>query len=458
MSNWVAAEMAECQMYDARHTKRLAQLLARLGEKPVSSIPSACHGWAETMAAYRFLDNPEIGLPEILSGHKHATLNRIRTQEVVLLVQDTTFLNYGTTQPKVGMGTVKVKSREAYLLHPTVAFTPARVNLGVLGAKWWQRPEQPVGRERKRKPIEEKESYRWLEGYTLACEVQQTCPATLVVNVADREGDIHEWFLDAMSRPAGARAEFLIRAKCNRRIAKGKEHSYLWEEMREAQPLGRITIDLARTPARPPRQLTVSVTARRVTFTRTRRLGGTLPSVEVAAVYAQEVKPPRGEEPIEWLLLTSLPVTDFSSACTVVRWYRCRWEMELFFRVLKQGCQIEQLRLQTDQRLLNAIAIYLIIAWRSHLITMVGRAYPEVSCEVVFEPREWHTIYTMQHHRRPPQAPPVLHDMVRSLAQLGGFLARKDDGEPGIRSIWQGYQRLHEFIYAVETHRTINVL
>jgi Transposase Tn5 dimerisation domain len=136
----------------------------------------------------------------------------------------------------------------------------------------------------------------------------------------------------------------------------------------------------------------------------------------------------------------------------------CDYNIELFFRVLKQGCQIEQLRLQTDQRLLNAIAIYLIIAWRIHLITRVGRAYPEVSCEVVFEPREWHTIYTMQHHRRPPQAPPVLYDMVRSLAQLGGFLARKDDGEPGIRSIWQGYQRLQEFIYAVETHRTVNVL
>jgi hypothetical protein len=340
-------------------------------------------------------------------------------------------------------------------LHPTVAFTPERVNLGVLGAKWWQRPEQPVGQARKRKPIEEKESYRWLEGYTLACEVKQTCPATLVVNVADREGDIHEWFLDAMSRPPGARAEFLIRAKCNRRIAKGKGQSYLWEDMREAQPLGRITLDLARTPDRPPRQLTLTVTAKQVTFNRARRPGGTLPPVEVAAVYAKEVKPPQGEKPIEWLLLTSLPVTDFSSACTVVKWYRCRWEMEVFFRVLKQGCQIEQLRLQTDQRLLNAIAIYLIIAWRVHLITMAGRAYPEVSCEVVFEPREWHTIYTMQHHHRPPQAPPVLHDMVRSLAQLGGFLARKGDGEPGIKSIWQGYQRLHEFIYAVETHRTI---
>jgi hypothetical protein len=136
----------------------------------------------------------------------------------------------------------------------------------------------------------------------------------------------------------------------------------------------------------------------------------------------------------------------------------CDYNIELFFRVLKQGCKIEQLHVQTDQRLLNALAIYVIVAWRIHNITMAGRAYPAVSCEVVFAPREWHILYTMQHHGHPPPTPPPLRDMVRSLAQLGGFLARKGDGEPGIKAIWQGYQRLHEFIYAVDTYRTVKAL
>jgi Transposase Tn5 dimerisation domain len=377
---------------------------------------------------------------------------------VVLLVQDTTFLDYGTTQPKSGMGTVKIKVREEYLLHPTVAFTPERMNLGVLGLKVWQRPAQPVAQERHRKPIAEKESYRWLQGYQLACEVQQNCPNTLVVNVADREGDIQEWFLDAAGRTPGERAEFIIRAKCDRRIAKGKDASYLWEEMQKARAVGSITVALTRQPNRPPRQATLSLAVKRVIFNGARRPGGRLPPVEVVAVYAKEHHPPGGEEPLEWLLLTSLPVADLASACTVVQWYRCWWEIELFFRVLKQGCQIEQLRLQTEQRLLHAVAMYLIIAWRIHHITMAGRAYPEVSCAVVFEPREWHTSYTMQHHHPPPQIPPPLREMVRSLAQLGGFLARTGDGEPGIQAIWQGYQRLHEFIYAVETHRTVNAI
>lgn len=163
-----------------------------------------------------------------------------------------------------------------------------------------------------------------------------------MVNVADREGDIHEWVVDALRRPSEARAEVLIRAKDNRRLATGQEDSDLWTARREAQPLGCLTFALARTPERPPRQLTVTVTAKQVLFPQARRPGGPLPSVEVAAVYAQEVAPPQGEEAVAWLLLTSLPVVDFASACPAVQWYRCRWEIALFCRVLKQGCQIEQ--------------------------------------------------------------------------------------------------------------------
>jgi hypothetical protein len=171
MSNWVETEMGACQLHDARHAKRLAHLFGRLSEKLVPRIPSACHGWAETVAAYRCLDHPAIGEQEILSGHQHATLERIRTQDVVLLGQDTTFLDDGTTRPQKGMGTVKVKVREEHLLHPTVAFTPARLNVGVLGLQMWQRPEPPVAQERHRKPPAAKESARWLEGYQLACVV-----------------------------------------------------------------------------------------------------------------------------------------------------------------------------------------------------------------------------------------------------------------------------------------------
>jgi Transposase Tn5 dimerisation domain len=402
------------------------------------------------------LPNPHMDAQEILSGHTHATLERIRAQEIVLLVQDTTFLHDGTTQPKAGMGTVKITTREESLRHPPVVFTPERINCGGVGMKVWQRPEQPVAQQRKRKPIAEKERYRWLEGYQGAGKIKQACPGTLGVNMADREGDIQEWLVDAMCREPSQRAEVIMRAKGHRRLVPGAAPRYVWAAMQQTAALGTLTIELARQPERPPRSATLSVTATPVPFHGARRLGGTLPPVTVSAVYAQEPSPPPGEEPVEWLLLTSLPVTDFLRACLVVQWYRCRWERELFFRVLKQGCQIEQWRMQTEQRLLHALAIYVIVAWRIHNSTMASRAYPEVSCEVIFEPREWQTLSTMQQHCHPPPTPPPLRAMVRSLAQFGGFLARRGDGEPGIKAIWQGYQRLHDFIYAIETYRTVN--
>jgi hypothetical protein len=218
------------------------------------------------------------------------------------------------------MGTVKINVREEYLLHPTVAVTPERMHLGGLGLKVWQRPEQPVAQERHRTPLEAQERYRWLEGYALACEVQQSCPDTLVVNVADREGDMHAWCLDAMQRLPGERAECIIRATCHQRLAKGQEPSYVWEERQQARVAGSITVELTRQPHRPPRQATLRVAVNRVLCSGARRPGDKLPPVAVVAVYAKERRPPRGEEPIAGLMLTSLPVVDCPSACLVLQW------------------------------------------------------------------------------------------------------------------------------------------
>jgi hypothetical protein len=166
--------------------------------------------------------------------------------------------------------------------------------------KVWQRPEQPVAQQRKSKPLEAKASYRWLEGYQCACEVKQACPATLVVHRADRDGDIQEWFVDTMRREPDQRAECMIRATCHRRIVPGAAPRYVWAEMQQTPSLGTLTIELARQPEGPPRPVTLSVTAKPVTFHGARRPGGQLPPVTVRAVYARESSPSQGEEPIAW--------------------------------------------------------------------------------------------------------------------------------------------------------------
>jgi hypothetical protein len=192
-------------------------------------------------------------------------------------VQDTTFLEYIKDLVGKGVGTLREASRDEHLLHPRVAFTPARVNLGVLHHRFWQRPEEPVGHLRAQRPIEEKENYRWLVGYEVACTVQRQCPETLVVSVADREGDIHEWFLDAAERAEGEQAAFVIRAKCNRRVAAQPHYTYLWEALREAPVLGQTTVEVSAQAGRAARQAHLTVRARPVTFNRARRRGGSLP-------------------------------------------------------------------------------------------------------------------------------------------------------------------------------------
>jgi hypothetical protein len=230
------------------------------------------------------LENPAVGEPEMLAGHQHATRERMRTQDVVVCVPDTTCLDDGTTQPKKGMGTVKVKVHEAYLLQPTVALTPARLHLGVLGLKRWQRPEPPVAQERHRQPLAAQERDRWWAGYQLAGEVQQRCPETLVVTVADRAGDLPAWLLDARPRVPGERAEGSIRATGHRRLATGQEPRDVWEDMQQARAAGRMTIEWTRQPDRPPRQVTLRLAVKRVTGNGVRRPGGRRPPVEVVAV------------------------------------------------------------------------------------------------------------------------------------------------------------------------------
>jgi hypothetical protein len=152
MSDWRETALAAYQRHDVRHTTRVARLFGRLSERPVGSLPTACQGWAETGATSRFLPHPAIGVQEMWSGHTHATRERSRPQEVVWLVQAPPFLHDGTIQPQAGMGTVKSQTREAYRLHLTGAFTPARVKVGGLGMQVWQRPEEPGGRQHQSPP------------------------------------------------------------------------------------------------------------------------------------------------------------------------------------------------------------------------------------------------------------------------------------------------------------------
>lgn len=447
MESWVKTELAAQDMGDVRLNKRMAKLTENLCRDPSLSIPCANTTWAETLAAYRFFDNEKVTFDSIMSGHKESTLKRIQAEPIVLIPQDTTFLNFATDDKSKEMGTLRSKKSNQQMLHTSIAISPSRVNLGVVDGSMWQREEASTGRSRSDKKIDEKESHRWLLHYHSACSVQAQSPDTTVVSIADREGDIHEWFQYAETVPIERRASYIIRAKANRALELEDERISLWDHMNSLKSLGKYSVNVPKRNGEPGRDASVDVLVAEVQLA---GKGKARQPLFLHVVYLKEKNPPAGTKGIEWMLLTDLPVEDFIQARVIIEWYRCRWEIETYFRVMKGSCEIENSRFRTEPRMLNCIAVYMIISWRSHSITMLARRIPERPCTDAFSDREWTILWRMRTKSLPPKIPPSLREATHMLAGLGGFLGRKGDGEPGVKTIWQGYDKLLHYIEAAD--------
>ena len=133
----------------------------------------------------------------------------------------------------------------------------------------------------------------------------------------------------------------------------------------------------------------------------------------------------------------------------LIEWYRRRWLIEIFFRILKSGCRVEALQLGTLERLERALVIYVIIAWRILHVVTWGRDGPELPCDVVFAPEEWQAAWIVAHRCPPPATPPNLGVMGRLIAGFGGFLGRNGDGHPGPKALWEGMQRVYAFAMGI---------
>ena len=435
-------------MGDTRLNKRVKHLVETLSQDPLESIPNATNYWEETIAAYRFFDNPKSSFDSIMSGHQAASLKRIQSERVVLIPQDTTFLNFATDDKSKKMGTLRAKNANQQLLHTSIAISPSRVNLGIVDGSMWQREEKSTGRSRNTKKITEKESKRWIDHYQKACDIQAQSPDTTIVSIADREGDIHEWFQYAENTPEKSRAAYIVRAKANRTLLlDDDEKILLWDYMQSRKSLGNYSINVPKRNGEPGRDAKVNVYASEVTLA---GKGKKRKPLSLYVVFVKEKNPPENQKGLEWLLLTDLPVSDYLEARMIIEWYRCRWEIETYFRVMKGSCNIEKLRLRCEGKKLNCIAVYMIVSWRLHHITMLTRRFPDIPCTDGFSDREWKILWVIRQKTELPAAPPSLREATRMLAGLGGFLCRKGDGEPGVKTVWRGYKKLLNYIEAAD--------
>ena len=281
------------------------------------------------------------------------------------------------------------------------------------------RPPTPPrrGAERAAEPIEEKESFRWLLSMERARAEADRCPGTQVVYVADSEADIYDVIAAGMERPG--RADWIIRSCQDRALVDDLEDraalDYLREEVLSAPVVDRRTItvrgrrpkisceDRGRRQPRLSREAIVEVRAARLPSAHRQRAAGQYPDVTVNAVLVTEVDPPPGDIPVEWIFLTSLPIDTADRARTIVQYYTVRWMIEIFFRTLKTGCRVEERRFEHIDRLLPCLAVYLIVAWRVLYVCRLGRSCPDISCEAVFEPSEWQSVYRVVRQQRRPR-------------------------------------------------------
>lgn len=452
MCQGIAAELEGIDLGDQRLNARAGSLLERLAANPAASINAACQGWSETQAAYRFFDNERVDPAKLLAPHRQATEQRIAEQPIVLVVQDTTELDY-SAHPAEGVGLLNKEQRQGLYDHSHIAFTPERLCLGVLDAEFFSRTTETLGKtaERKSGPIETKESFRWLRGYRLACELSAKFPQTQVVSVADREADIYDIFLEAEQHSTPA--EFIIRAKIDRslpeRDLEAGPHAYrkVRDDVAASEVITSRVIELPRTPKRKAREARLEVRSKQVVV-KPPHVRGREPQVTLRVVLVQETDAPDDGTAIDWLLVTSLSIDSADDVLRVVDYYAARWAIEVFFRVFKTGCRVEEVQLETVERLLNCLMLYKVIAWRVMYLTYLGRECPDLPCTAVFAEIEWKPTWKIATKKEPPATPPSLNEFLNVLAQLGGYNARKKDAPPGPQYIWSGLRRMTDFAIA----------
>ena len=444
-TDWASHELAHAQLPDQRLVKRLMTIATQFAQHPTAAIPQACGSWPETKAAYRFFDNDAVQPEVILAAHVQATVQRMRAHRVVLCAQDTTTLNYSTHPQTRGLGPISNNRDKTLglLLHATLALSPAGQPLGLLQAQSWVRSGRHFGRsshQRNCTPRAQKESQKWMESLSACQALAAQCANTTLVNVADREGDLYDLFEQALAPSAAPRVHLLVRAQHNRQVAHPQK--YLWDFLAAQRPQARLQIQVPRKDGQPGRLATLAIRFAPVTL-RPPCLKADQPPVSLWAVEAREGHRPKGSKAICWRLLTTLPVLTAEGAIEKVRWYAQRWQIEIIHKVLKSGCQIEQRQLETTARLRRVLMVDLIVAWRVLSLCKAARQTPDGLASDWLSADEWRALWCYYHERPcPPRRSPTLRQAVRWIAQLGGFLARRSDGEPGPIVLWRGLREL----------------
>jgi hypothetical protein len=463
-TDWVRQEFASADLADKRLSRRLIKTASQLANSPASPINEACGDWASTQAAYRFFNNTKVTAAAILKPHLLETVKRLRAQtEAVLVVQDTVFFSYGKHPNTRGLGPIGMGTEydRGLIMHNALAFSACGVPLGLLSQRIWVRKDVVAeGYQEKIErlqctAIDEKESSKWLLG--LRETIERVPTGVKIITVADRESDFFEFITEAETLGA----LFLIRA-CGDRllIAEDSDGSAkLLEAIADAGVIGALTVEIPGSGKRKARTASLEVRIAEVTLKPPQRRGraktsGSTDPVRVHVIAATESDAPAGSDALSWVLLTNLPIKGFASATEKIEWYSRRWGIEIWHKVLKSGCKVEDCQLEAADRLKRYLTLFSIIGVRLMHVAHLARVQPEAHASEVFCADEIEALHLRVKKSMPcATQPPTLRETVRMLGRLGGHLGRKSDGEPGLTVLWRGWQRLYEDVEMLRAYK-----
>lgn len=496
---WCCEEFRTVNFGDDRLNLRFMKTAVMLADQPPASINQACLTWRDAKAAYRLFSNEKCTADEIRRAHLDATIERVAKHKLVLIIQDTTTFNFNNHSSTEGLGAIGQRASirqqsQGLWMHTALAVVPHSssserdgIPLGIVHQKIWARSNKKKTRKSTGLPIEGKESYKWIESLEQTMAVMPL--ETEAITVCDREGDIFEFLHFAQCTGA----KFLVRNNANRKLwpnirwnpqvdgRSGIKPGNTIRNYLEKQPCVKVLkVKVPRKAGlHPDRVATVEVRFGQVELDRPTwpaeltAITEPMDPVAVCAIWVKEINPPdevinpsaaqlvvqrsknprrrkmaKGENPLaplEWLLLTNVETKSVADVLERISWYEQRWQIESYHKVIKSGCTVERCRLQHAERLEKYIALSCVVAWRIHWTSLVSRRTPEASAEVILSKLEWQALYCkINKVNKPPSKPPSIYQANRWIAQLGGFLARKSDGEPGTTTLWRGWQRLHD--------------
>lgn len=447
--DWAEDEFRDLDLGDERLNRRWCKLTSAIYSHPMNSIQKSCESWGDTKAAYRLFSNDKVDKEKILEVHRRRTIRRIRdSEEIILAIQDSSGISFNPDVRREDLGLMKsAEGKDDLLLHTTLACTASGLPLGIL--------DQQIIKRKKSKgkrgcfyqlPTNKKETYRWIKATesTFSCLLDRK-----VIFVGDREADMFELLLFH----ADMGQNFLVRSSADRvvgeraKVRKGqsRENEVLSEFLASQEVRGETEITFYDGKIKKERSAILKIKFAKIIIPAPYGLypQANHPSIKVFAIEAKEEKPPKGCLAVHWKLLTSLDVSTLSQALEKIEWYKQRWTIEIFHKVLKSGYQIEKMRLTKLNRIEKFMTLISIVSWRLLWMTRVQKISPNLPCSAVFERAEWKTLFMVTENKS-YSSPPPLQNAIRQMAKLGGFLGRKSDGEPGVQSIWHGWLKLHE--------------